>query len=144
MCGTDNVNRQKNLRLSVSRRRTPCMDDHQVVGALAFVYVQSVKFAGIGRLDKMWTVNTFSRAVTKWNRACDQRLAILISYIQATMDHGQFRHVGDKVGNCKLCAFQNASFVGDLKDSKSTSGGVLCMFGDRTQHQFLTAAQLHR
>ena len=54
------------------------MDDHQlrnndfeVVGALALVYVQSVKFAGIGRLDKLWTGNTFSRAVTKWSKACD-------------------------------------------------------------------------
>ena len=28
--------------------------------------------------------------------------------------------------------FQDSDFAGDLEDSKSTSGGVLCIFGSRT------------
>ena len=33
-------------------------------------------------------------------------------------------------------AFQDASFVRDLQDSKSTSGGVFCAFGSETCFQF--------
>ena len=29
-------------------------------------------------------------------------------------------------------AFQGSDFAGDLEDSKSTSGGILCIFGSRT------------
>ncbi len=32
----------------------------------------------------------------------------------------------------KLAAYSNASFAGDLQDSKSTTGGVLCLVGPRT------------
>ena len=31
-----------------------------------------------------------------------------------------------------LGLFQDSDFAGDLEDSKSTSGGVLCIFGSRT------------
>ena len=30
------------------------------------------------------------------------------------------------------CFFQDSDFAGDLEDSKSTSGCVLCIFGSRT------------
>ena len=33
--------------------------------------------------------------------------------------------------HCRLGLFQDSDFAGDLEDSKSTSGGVLC-FGSRT------------
>ena len=33
--------------------------------------------------------------------------------------------------HCRLGLFQDSDFAGDLKDSKSTSGGVLCIFGSR-------------
>ena len=32
----------------------------------------------------------------------------------------------------RLDLFQDSDFAGDLQDSKSTSGGVLCIFGSRT------------
>ena len=38
----------------------------------------------IGRLDILWSVNKLARAVTKWTRSCDGRLARLISYIHIT------------------------------------------------------------
>ena len=56
----------------------------------------------------------------------------LIGNIHFTKGYRQFGHVGDQVDTCKLCLFQYASFESDLHDSKATSGGVLCMFGDRT------------
>ena len=33
---------------------------------------------------------------------------------------------------CRLGLFQNSDFAGDLEDSKSTSGGTLCIFGSHT------------
>ena len=33
---------------------------------------------------------------------------------------------------CRLGLFQDSDFAGDFEDSKSTSGGVLCIFGSRT------------
>ena len=33
---------------------------------------------------------------------------------------------------CRLGLFQDSDFVGDLEDSKSTSGGTLCVFGSQT------------
>ena len=59
-------------------------------------------------------------------------MARLIRYI----DHAKHaRHncfVGNKIQDCKLGLFQDASFAGDLHDEKSTSGGVLCVFASHT------------
>ena len=33
---------------------------------------------------------------------------------------------------CRLGLFQDSDFAGDLEDSKSTSGGTLCIFGSQT------------
>ena len=41
-------------------------------------------------------------------------------------------HVGNTARHCRLGLFQDSDFVGDLEDSKSSSGGVLCIFGSRT------------
>ena len=34
--------------------------------------------------------------------------------------------------HCRLGLFQDSDFAGDLEDSKSTSDGILCIFGSRT------------
>ena len=70
---------------------TPCVDDHQLkeenesVGDLSTVCSQIVLkclyLARIGRLGFLWSVNKLTRAVTKWTKSCDKRLARLISYI---------------------------------------------------------------
>ena len=79
--------------------------------------------ARIGRPDILWTVNKLARSVTKWTRACDRRLARLISYIHHTSDYRQYCHVGNTAQHCRLGLFP---------DSKSTSGRILCVFGSRT------------
>ena len=38
----------------------------------------------------------------------------------------------DQIEDCELGFFQGASCAGDLRDSKSTSGGLLCVFGSHT------------
>ena len=71
---------------------TPCLDDHefnleesQTVGELSKVFSQIVlkclSLARFGRLDILWSVNSWSRALTQWNKASDKCLARLISSI---------------------------------------------------------------
>ena len=43
--------------------------------------------------------------------------------------------------DCKVCFFLEASFAGDVRDSKSTSGGVLCVFGLHLVFQFRGCAR---
>ena len=40
--------------------------------------------------------------------------------------------MGNTVKQCRLGLFQDSDFAGDLEDSKSTSGGALCIFGSHT------------
>ena len=77
-------------------------------------------------------MNKIARAVTKWTKACDERLARLISYIHHTSEYRQYCYIGNTAQQCRLGLFQDSDFAGDLEDSKSTSGGILCIFGSRT------------
>ena len=78
------------------------------------------------------TVNELARSITKWTKACDKRLNRLISYIHHTCEYKQYCHVGNTAKQCRLGLFQDSDFAGDLVDSKSTSGGTLCVFGSHT------------
>ena len=40
--------------------------------------------------------------------------------------------MGNTAKQCRLGLFQDSDFEGDLEDSKSTSGGTLCVFGSHT------------
>ena len=44
----------------------------------------------------------------------------------------QYCHVRNTAEQCRLGLFQDSDFAGDLEDSKSTSGGALCIFGSHT------------
>ena len=59
-----------------------------------------------------------------WNR--------LISYIRHTCEYKQYCNVGNTAKHCRLGLFQDSDFAGDREDSKSTSGGTLCIFGSHT------------
>ena len=74
------------------------------------------------RPDIPWSVNKLARAVTKWTRACDKRLARLISHIHHTSDHRQCCHLGNTAQHCRLGLFQESGFAGVFEDSKSTLG----------------------
>ena len=122
---------------------TPCFDDHHFkeeelksVGELSKVCSQIVlkclHLARIGRLDILWSVNKLARSITKWTKACDKRFSRLISYIHHTCEYKQHCFVGNIAKQCRLGLFQDSDFAGDLEDSKSTSGGTLCVFGSHT------------
>ena len=83
--------------------------------------------ARIGRPDILWPMNKLARSITKWTTACDKRLNRLLSYIHHTYECKQYCFVGDTAKQCRLGLFQDSDFAGDLEDSKSTSGGTLCV-----------------
>ena len=118
---------------------TPCIDDHHFkeeelksVGELSKVCSQIVLkclyLARIGRPHILWSVNKLARSITKWTKACDKRLNRLTSYIHHTCEYKQYCYVGNTAKQCRLGLFQDSDFAGDLEDSKSTSGGTLCVF----------------
>ena len=98
----------------------------------AKVVLKALYAARIARMDLMWSVNMLAREVTRWTAACDRRLHRLISWMHHSSDYLQHCYVGDSPSACELVLFSDASFAGDLKDSKSTSGGVLCLVGPNT------------
>ena len=124
---------------------TPRIDDHHFkeeemksVAELSQVCSQIVLkclyLARIGRLGMLWSVNKLARSITKWTKACDKRLNRLISYIHHTSEYRQYCHVGNTGQQCRLGLFQDSDFAGDLEDSKSISGGILCNCGS---HMFV-------
>ena len=128
---------------SLKPAATPCIDDHQIPpnefeikGYLspvaARVVLKALYVARIARVDLMWAVNMLAREVTRWTAACDRRLHRLISYMHHSEDLAQICYVGDPPSKCDMILFSDASFAGDLRDSKSTSGGVLCLVGPST------------
>ena len=96
------------------------------------IVLKCLYLARIGRPDILWSVNKLARSITKWTKACDKRLARLISYIHHTSEYKQYCRVGNTAKQCRLGLFQNSDFAGDLEDSKSTSGGRLCVWGSHT------------
>ena len=123
---------------------SPCIDDHHFIkeeemksiGELSHACSQIVLkckyLARIGRRDILWSRNKFTRSITKWTKTCDKRLNRLISYIHHTSEYKQYCHVGNTAKQCRLGLFQDSDFAGDLEDSRSTSGGTLCIFGSHT------------
>ena len=122
---------------------TPCIDNHHFkleettsVGELSNtcsqIVLKCLYLARIGRPDILWSVNKLARSRTKWTKACDKLLNRFISCIHHTSEYKQYCHVGHTAKQCRLGLFQDSDFAGDLEDSKSTSGGTLCVFGSHT------------
>ena len=122
---------------------TPCIDDHhfkeeelkpvgELPKACSQVVLKCLYFARIGRPNILWSVNKLARSITKRTRACDKHLNRLMSYIHHTCENKQCCYVDNTAEQCRLGLFQDSDFAGDLEDSKSTSGGTLCVFGSHT------------
>ena len=121
---------------------TPCIDDHhfkegelkslELSKVCSQIVLKCLYLARIRRPDVLWPVNKLARSITKWSKACDKRLSLLISYIHHTCDYKPYCHVGNTAKQCRLGLFQDSDFAGDIEDSKSTAGGTLCVFGSHT------------
>ena len=122
---------------------TPYIDDHHFkeeetksVGELSNtcsqIVLKCLYLARIGR-PVFFVVSKEARTFhNKRTKSCDKRLNRLISYIHHTSEYKQHCHVGNIGKQCRLGLFQDSDFAGDLEDSKSTSGGTLCIFGSHT------------
>ena len=122
---------------------TPNIEDHllapedfETKGILATCCSKAVLkclyMVRLARPELYWAVNALAREVTKWNIACDKRLHRLISYIHWKGETCIISYIGDKPSDCNLFLFCDASFAGDLRDSRSTSGSLLCIVGPNT------------
>ena len=122
---------------------TPCIDDlhfkeeetksvGELSNACSQIVLKCLYLVRIGRPDILWSVNKLARSLTKWTKGCDKRLNRLISYIHQTSEYKKYCHVGNTAKQCRLGLFQDSDFAGDLEDSKSTSGGTLCVFDSHT------------
>ena len=107
-------------------------EEMKSVGELSQVCSQIVLkcfyLSRIGRVDILWSINKFARSTTKWTKACGKRMNRLIFFIHHTCEYKQYCHVGNSANQCRLGLFQDSDFARDLGDSKSTSGGTLCVF----------------
>ena len=72
------------------------------------------------------SVNNLARA------SCDKLVARLISNIHHISEYWQYCYVGNRHNNADLDCYKTSDFAGDLEDSKSTSKGVLYIFGSHT------------
>ena len=102
---SDTANWQIKKAEQLCKVSTPCLDGHQFkkeklgfAGGVSKVCSQIVLtclyLARIGRPDILWSGNKFARAVTKWSRACDKRLARCISFFHHTSEYRQYCYVG--------------------------------------------------
>ena len=98
----------------------------------ARIVLKALYVARIGRMDFRWAVNMLAREVTRWAAAaaCDRRLSRLVSFMYHTKEDVQVCYIGDSPDKCSIVMFCNASFAGDLNDSKSMSG--VCLVAPNT------------
>ena len=88
VCGTLWWSGEQNNLAVVQSIHSLSWGELKSVGELSDVCSQIVLkclcLARIGRPDIRWSVNRLARAITKWTRACDKRLARFISYVHFT------------------------------------------------------------
>ena len=119
---------------------SPCIDDRHFkeeelksVGELSKTCSQIVlkcfHLARTGRLDILRSLNRLARSITKWTKpVTNDNLVLFPTFITRV-----------NTNNIVMCVillsiagwdcFKTPIFSGDLEDSKSTSGGTLCVLG---------------
>ena len=106
----------------------------KIVKICAQIVLKCLYLARIGRSDILCSVNKLARTITKCTRACDKRLARLISYVRHTSKFKQCCQVGNTDNNVGWDCFRTLTL---RETSESTSGGILCFFGI---HKFVRAS----
>ena len=101
---------QLNAWMSTTSERKSWRAVGELSNVCYHIVLQCLYLARIGRPDIRWPENKLARAVTKWTRACDKRLARLISHIHHTDDYRQYCHVGNTAQHCRLGFFQDSDF----------------------------------
>ena len=124
--------RLNNCIYNISKKEEELKSVGELSKVCSQIVLKCLFLARTGRPDIQWSVNKLARSITKWTKACAKRLCRLISYIHHICEYKQCCHVGNTAKHCRLGFFQDSDIAGDLEDSKSTSGGTLCVFGSHT------------
>ena len=66
------------------------------------VVLKCMYLARIGRPHLLQSVHISARSGTKLTKACERIFLRLITCINQTLDHRQFCHVGNEIGDCKF------------------------------------------
>ena len=126
------IKSQRHASVTTNSRKKKVGSVGELSTVCSQIVLKCLYLARIGRPDILWSVNKLVRAITKWTRTCDTHLARLISYIHHTCEFRQYCYVGNTARQCRLGLFQDSDVAGDVEDSKSTSGGLLCISGSQT------------
>ena len=113
--------------IDISKSSHELSEGHKLRHLLEDVLVQSRPE------NKDWV--TCSPQVTKFSvKKVNRRTVIDTLQWYKIWQHSGYNHshVGNTAKQCRLGLFQDSDFAGDLEDSKSTSGGTLCVFGSHT------------
>ena len=89
-------------------------------------------------IGKISCERTSSSYLARIGRSCGQKMDKILWQTPSTFDLLRSSHKLNSNNivmwetQCSLGLFQDSDFAGDLEDSKSTSGGLLCIFGSHT------------
>ena len=124
----DNYTKPQLHALTTNPRKKEMGSVGELLKVCSHFVLKCLHLARIGRLDISWSVNKLACAVTKWTRACDKRSARLFSYMQHTCEFRKIAMWETQHSNADCDCFWTLILLEILKDSKSTSGRILCFF----------------
>ena len=136
---SENVGRDSKRRKPAARLHTIREDEgapsagHAAVGELnraAASVIMTVMFAARwARADLLRAIGFLASNLHEWGETQDRRLFRLMCYINNTLQLRLIAFIGDKPDDLKLVAYSDADFAGDRRDSKSTSGAFMVLWG---------------
>jgi len=94
--------------------------------------MKALWLARLARPDCQKPIGDLATHIQRWNKNDDKRLYRLICYLVSSKEYRLVGYVHDAPGDLSLKLFVDADFSGEVEDSKSTSGGWLCLVGPRS------------
>ena len=119
------------------------MDDHQLKKeenesveelstVCSHIVLKCLYLARIGRPGILWSVNKLARAVTKWTKSCDKRLARLISKFIIQVNTGNVVMWETQHNNADWDCFKTLILQETLK-TQNQPQEVSCVFSEVTR-----------
>ena len=132
--GKDSKRRNPAARLLIVRKDEDVPSiGHSAVGELnraAASVIMTVMFAARwARADLLRAIGFLASNLHEWGETQDRRLFRLMCYVNNTLQLRLIAFIGDKPEDLKLVAYSDADFAGDRRDSKSTSGAFMALWG---------------
>jgi len=112
------------------------VEDEEVRGELTTgccsILMKALWLARLSRPDVQKPIGDMATHVQAWTRNDDRRLHRLICYLHYSQDYRLVGRVNDPSHLLTLRLYVDADFAGEREDSRSTSGGWLCLHGPHT------------